>query len=147
MLLASAFYLPLEPRSTTAAAFKHAGRHVRAYAREPYDPRSILGRADPIKLFWLIADRLLAATTQVRRPTHYAIACADARSCTCLIGPCSCPLTTILRSICRGTQAAFDKVHYRVRHFDGVFTFTVVKEALALALHKTMRPRFEPEAC
>ena len=29
---------------------------------------------------------------------------------------------------CSGTQAAFDKVHSRVRYFDGVFTFTVVKE-------------------
>ena len=34
---------------------------------------------------------------------------------------------------CRGTQAAFDKCHSCVRHFDGVFTFTAVKEALALA--------------
>ena len=69
-----------EPQYTTAAAFEHAGRHVRAYAREPYDPSSILGRADPIKLFSLIADRLLAATTQVRRPAHSAIARADACS-------------------------------------------------------------------
>ena len=122
MLLASTFYLPLEPRSTTAAAFKHAGRHVRTYAREPYDPSSILGRADPIKLFSLIADRLLAATTQVRRPAHYAIARADARSC--LIRPCSCPLTAILRSARRrGTQAAFDKVHSGVRHFVGSWPF------------------------
>jgi hypothetical protein len=29
--------------------------------------------------------------------------------------------------------AAFDKCHFRVRHFGGVFTFTVAKEALALA--------------
>jgi hypothetical protein len=113
----------------------------------PLDPSSELGRADPIKFLSLIADRLLAATTQVRRPAHCTIARVDARSCTCLIEPCSCPLTAIVRARCRGTQAAFDKVHSRVRHFGGVFTFTVVKEALALALHKTMRPRFEPEAC
>ena len=93
----------------------------------PFDPSSDLGRANPIKLLSLIADRLLAATTQVRRPAHYATARADARSCICLMGPCFCPLTAILRAQCRGTQAAFDKVQSRVRHFGGVFTFTVVK--------------------
>ena len=45
----------------------------------PLDPSSYLGRADPNKLLSLIADRLLAATTQVRRPVHCTIACADAR--------------------------------------------------------------------
>ena len=34
---------------------------------------------------------------------------------------------------CLGTQAAFDKVQNRVRHFGGVFNVTVVNEAVALA--------------
>ena len=48
--------LSTSTRSTTADAFEHAGKHARAYAREPCELGSIPRRVEPDKLLSLLFD-------------------------------------------------------------------------------------------
>ena len=48
--------MPFDLRCSTADAFEHAGKHARAYAREPCELGSIPRRVEPDKLLSLLFD-------------------------------------------------------------------------------------------
>ena len=86
--------LSTSTRSTTADAFEHAGKHARAYAREPCELGSIPRRVEPDKLLSLLFDDSLrgmrcAALCTLLRCLAHARSHVVTSLCFCMAG-CGC---------------------------------------------------------